>query len=569
MRSGIKEEIKKFLQSAGVSGEIKLTVPPKADMGDLAFACFDLAKEWKMSPPEAAKKIKEKLSRRKVGIPPEAGEIIERVDALGPYVNFYLNAGEMAKMIISEIVNLGSQYGASPAGKGKTILLEYPSNNTHKELHVGHLRNICIGNVLAGIFTATGHKVVPVNYLNDFGVHVAKCLWWIIKKDNLKDAPKGKEQEWLGNMYAEASRFLKEHPESEPEIWEIQKKLEAKDKEIWKLFVKTREWSVKEFQKIFNELKVKHDHVFLESDIKVIGQKMVDELLEKNIATVGEGGAIIADLKEYGLDIALLRKSNGSGLYLTSDLGLAVEKNKRYKKVDESIHVTGSEQDFYFKQLFKILELAGYKFKMTHIGYGLVNLPSGKISSREGNVVLYEDLKNAVREAVLEKSPELAKKTGHLDKITFAAIKFGFLKHEAGKAMVFNEKEAVSFDGFAGPYILYVIARINSIFKKAGVKKPVLKNLELLTSAEEKRTALMLNQYGETLKEALSNYNPSAITRYCFDLAQLFNDFYSKRSVLNAESTELKTARLALSSAVAQVLKNALRMLSIDSVDYM
>lgn len=562
MADKVKESIKKLLVAAGVKGEINLTVPPKPEMGDLAFACFDIAKEWKMSPPEAAKKLES-------GIKNNESRIIEKATVFGPYLNFYLNAGEAAKLILEEIFKQGKNYGASKVGKGKQVLLEYPSNNTHKELHIGHLRNICIGNALTGLFNASGYKAVPINYLNDFGAHVAKCLWWILKNDNLKDAPAGDRQKWLGEQYAEASRFLKEHKESEPEVWEVQKKIEAKDKSIWPLFMKTRQWSLDGFDKIFKELGVRHKTVFYEKDVKAMGQKMVDELLKKGIAKVGEGGALIADLEKYDLDIALLRKANGSGLYLTSDLGLALAKNKKYKKTDESIHITGSEQNFYFKQLFKILELAGYDFKMTHIGYGLVNLPTGKISSREGNVVLYEDLREAVMRAVEEKVKNAGEKQDekNIKKIALAAVKFEFLKHEAGKNFIFNEAEAVSFEGFSGPYVLYALARINSILKKSSPPKSI--DFSLLDKFEEKNLILSLGSFGEMVDKALAGYNPSVLTRYAFDTAKQFSDFYGKHSVLNAENRKLMDARLYLCAATRQVLENTLRILSIDSVEKM
>lgn len=564
MSVDIKEEIKKMLAAAGVTGEIKFSSPPKPEMGDLAFACFDVAKIWKMSPAEAAKKIETEILRLA-----QNDKLIEKAVAFGPYVNFFINAGEAAKIVLGEVAKKREKFGINKDGRAKKVLFEYPSNNTHKELHVGHLRNICLGNALNGLYTASGYKTISVNYVNDFGAHVARCLWWIMKKDKIRSAPEGREQAWLGEMYAEASRYLSEHPESADEVAECQKKLEKKDREIWPLFLKTRAWSLAGFKKAFKELGVKHKAVFYESKIKKTGQKMVDELLGRKIASVGEGGAIIADLNKWNLEVGLLRKSNGAGLYLTSDLGLAVVKNKKYKKLAESVTITGSEQSFYFKQLFKILELYGCKFKMTHIGYGLVNLPTGKISSRAGNVVLYDDLKKMVERAVLEKSPELAMDRPRLERITFAAIKFDFLKHEAGKVITFNEKEAASFDGFSGPYVLYVIARVNSLFKKFGAKKAVLKNLSLLRTAEEKKIILDIDRYAEAAAEARRELNPSVLTRYCFELSQDFNDFYAKHSVLGGGSAELNQARIALSCAVAQVLKNALRVLGIEPVETM
>ena len=562
-------EIKKVLALAGIKGEVELSVPPQPEMGDAAFACFGIAKEEKKNPVEVAKELEKKCSA-KIG----KNKLLSAVSAVGPYINFSLNAGAIAKLIITKIKKDGKKYGINKNGKNQKVLLEYPSNNTHKELHVGHLRNICIGNALTKVFTANGYKAVPINYVNDFGSHVAKCLWGLKKFHAKETPPKGGEQKWLGDIYAEASQYLAEHLDSKKEVEELQKKLEAGDKSIWPLFITTRKWSLDGFKKAFDELKVEHTKVFFEKDVKSAGQKMVDQLLKKKIAQVGEGGAIIVDLKQFNLDIGLLRKSSGTGLYLTSDLGLAVAKNKIFTQVSESVHITGTEQNFYFKQLFKILELAGYKYKMTHIGYGLVNRPEGKMSSRLGNVILYDEIRDEVYEQVFQETalrhPDWPKEKliATAEKISFAAIKFDFLKHEAAKIMIFDAKSATSFDGFTGPYILYAAARINSILRKAG-KGKVKIDYSLLIQPAEKQTVILLGQFGEAVKKAFTNYNPSVMAKYAFDLAQQYNDFYNQCSVLKAENEALKQARIELSAAVKQTLENCLELLTIDAVEEM
>lgn len=560
----IKNSLEKILHKAGASDEINLSIPPKPEMGDFAFACFDLAKATGVSPVEAAAKFAKEISGK---------GIIAEAKAFGPYVNMYLRPEAVIRSTIELVKKQGVKFGASKNGQNKKILVEYPSNNTHKELHIGHLRNICIGNSLVNILGLSGNKVIPVNYVNDFGAHVAKCLWGL-QKFHAKEKPPADKQKWLGQIYAEASRYLKDNPDAKTEVQELQKQLEAQDKKMWPLYLKTRDWSLKQFAVVFKELGVPHKKTFYEKDIKHLGQKVVDELLKKKIATVGEGGAIIVDLSALGLDIALLRKSDGTGLYLTADLGLALVKNKSFPHIAESIHITGTEQNLYFKQLFKVLELAGYKFQMTHIGYGLVNLPTGKMSSREGNVVLYDEVFANVYEHVLkatsERHNDWTKKkiesTARL--IALAAIKFDFLKHESAKVMIFDPESAASFDGFTGPYVLYTVARINSLLKKAGAKKNKV-DYALLSVSEEKQLAIMMSGLADVVAKARVNYNPSAITKYAFDLAKAYNDFYHKHSVLSADGSGLIQARLALSLAVKTVLENALRLLSIEPVKEM
>ena len=576
----IKIEVEKILRSIGVEGEINFSVPPKPEMGDLAFACFDIAKIWQMSPADVAKKIKIELSST-------SDILFDRIEVYGPYVNFFLNSGNTAKTILNNIKSNKEKYGYNKNGKNKTVLIEYPSNNTHKELHVGHLRNICIGNALVHIFEANGFKVIPVNYLNDFGSHVAKCLWGINKfypsEVNLIINGKTKlvttsqeKQKFLGEVYARASKYLNDHEEEKEEVFALQKKLEARNKEAWPLYEITRKWSMERFDQVFKELDVKHKTVFYEHNTKDLGQKIVDELLKKGIATIGEGGAIIIDLTVQNLDIGLLRKSNGAGLYLTSDLGLAVAKNKKYPKVSESIHLTGMEQNFYFKQLFKILDLAGYHYKMTHIGYGLVSTPSGKMSSREGNVVLYDDIYSEVYEKIysetIKRHEDWSKnKISKNSKIlALAAIKFEFLKHEAEKGIIFDASSAISFDGFTGPYILYTVARIASIARKMKKEKISGKiNYELLKTAEEKKLVLAVGEYGEVLQKSFVNYNPSVMVRYIFELAKTFNEFYNKCSVVNAENKDLASTRLDLSNLTKQILTNALGILTIETIEEM
>jgi arginyl-tRNA synthetase len=564
MKKIIEQQIFTLLQNVGISGE-NLSVPPKPEMGDFAFPVFNLAKEKGKNPAEVALELAGELTT-------VTHPLVDKVQAFGPYVNFFLNTGELAKLILEEIQTKKENFGSNEMGKGQSVMIEYPSNNTHKEFHIGHLRNLCIGNTLVNLYRKSGYEVVPVNYLNDFGSHVAKCLWGVLKLYG-GNIPAENKQKWLGDVYAEASGAVKDNDEYKKEVSEIQQKLEAKDTEIWPLFMETRQWSIDKFTELFEELGVEHKDVFFEKDIKEKGQNIVDELLTKGVATVGERGAIIIDLSEHKLDIALVRKADGTGLYLTSDLPLATEKFAKYN-VDESIVITGIEQNFYFKQLYKILELLGTKKKLTHIGYGLVTRPEGKMSSRLGNVVLYEDLRDEIFEKMYRESEErhpdwdqnTLKET--VQKLVQASLKFTMQKHEAAKNIVFDIKDATSFEGFTGPYILYVVARINSLLRKSNGEQGEL-NFSLLKENEEKKLLLLMAEYEEVIKKALENYNPSVITKYCFDLAQAFNEFYNKHDILKAETPEIGRARLALASAVKQTLISGLGILTIETVEEM
>ncbi len=563
----IKKEIEKLLQEQGIAGDIQLNPPPTSDMGDLAFGCFQIAKEQGKNPAEIALLLAEKITI-------SADSIIIAVKAFGPYVNFYLSTPALAEMILGAITKQDRGYGSNNLGDGKKVMIEYPSQNTHKEFHIGHLRNVCIGNTLVELYKKSGYDMTVVNYINDFGANVVKCLWGILHlhKGNIPD---GNIQKWLGEVYAEASTYVKEHPEVQPEIDALQTKLEARDPEIWQLFVTTRDASLRGFEHIHSELGAIHTRLFLESEVKDRGQEIVDELMKKGIAKEGERGAVIIDLTEEKLDIALLRKATGAGLYLTSDLALAEKKFSLFD-VEESINITGIEQNFYFKQLFRVLDLFGFHKKMTHIGYGLVTLPSGKMSSRAGNVILYEDLRDQMYERLYQETASRhtdwseEKKIDTAKTLTMAALKFTMQQHEANKNIVFDFEQAVSFEGFSAPYILYVVARIHSLMKKSERGSEDQKiNFEELKEEEEKKVLLLLAQYGDVVEKALAQYNPSTMTRYCFDLAQAFNDFYNKHAILSEENPERTTARLMLCNAVKNVLADSLHVLTIDTVEEM
>ncbi|MBI5022983.1 MAG: arginine--tRNA ligase, partial [Candidatus Magasanikbacteria bacterium] len=341
-----------------------------------------------------------------------------------------------------------------------------------------------------------------------------------------------------------------------------------------KLFLTTRQWSVDGFVKIFKDLDVKHRTTFFEKDVKDIGQKMVDELLKKKIAQVGDGGAIIVDLKKFGLDIGLLRKSDGAGLYLTSDLGLAKVKAKKFPQVTQSVNLTGTEQNFYFKQLFKILELSGFKYKMTHVSYELVSLPEGKMSSRLGNVVLYEDLRDEAFTLAEEETKKrhadwsVAKIKRTALALALGALKFSMVKIGPKQTIIFNIKEALSFDGFTGPYLQYSIARMNSILKKASVKIGS-KNLAILKSAVEKQLILKLAGLADSASVSAMQNDPSRLAKYLYELAKLFSNFYEQCPVLKADSAKLRNARLELVKATKLVMENGLRILGVPVVEEM
>lgn len=569
----IKKEIADSLNKA-IGGDFSandLISPPRPEMGDLAVGIFSLARKLKKNPHVVSSNIADYLGSQGERI------AVEKAVGAGPYVNIFLDKKKVNKAVLQEILEQKEKYGRLKIGEGKQVMIEYSQPNTHKEFHVGHLRNVCLGNELVNLYKNAGYKVIAANYIGDIGAHVAKCLWGYLKIKNEKLPSefifdKKNKSGYLGQVYTWATREVKNNPEYKKEISEIQQKLEAGDKKLIALWKKTRKWSLDEFKKIYKSLGVEFDKYYFESEVEKPGKKLVRDLHKKDIARESEG-AIIMDLIPYDLGVFLLLKSDGTSLYATKDLALAKKKFEDYK-LDESIYVVDARQSQYFRQLFKTLELIGFKKPMKHLVYEFVTLPEGAMSSREGNIVTFEEFYNKIiseseKETVKRHKDWSKKKVAETaKKIALAAIKFDILKHDAGKVVQFNIKAALSFDGFTGPYIQYTIARINSIFKKAGVKKLDKVDFSMLKLPEEKKLALKLAEFPEVLKAAYGKFEMSLLPRYLYDLAKEFAGFYHEISVIKSD-TETKKARLVLIKSVEIVLSKGLEILGIETLTEM
>ncbi|MEN9625993.1 MAG: hypothetical protein RL557_321 [archaeon] len=553
-----------------------LEVPPTSDLGDYSFPCFFLSNPknyddmWKdvekdffieKSPIEIAQHLKDLLSTRIKKIPQ-----IENIQTKGPYLNFFVNKKLLAKYILD---NMHESYGKGKK-KGK-IMVEYCHANTHKAFHVGHTRNIALGESICRILENAGYKVVRANYQGDVGMHVAKTLWGFmnLKKLNL-EMPKKDQGKWLGIVYAKASAAAEDET-IKKEINEINQRLYAGDKKLSELWKKTRQWSIDYFEtEVYPDFDVHFDRFYFESEVEKTGIQMAKKLLKNNVAQLSEG-AIIMDLEKYNLGIFLILKSDETPLYSTKDLYLAELMDKEHNP-ERILHIVGSEQKFYFQQLFKTLELFNPKNakKQQHISYELVNLPTGKMKSREGKVILYDDTRDKIKELVKKellkrnkelKQKELEEKT---KKITLGAIKYAMLSQSTHKTIIFNEQDVTNFDGDTGPYLQYAYARASSIMKKSKKKAKHTIPQELT----EKEAALIkkIAQFLIEIKRAEEKLDPSIIAHYAYHLAQLFNEFYHTTKVIDSEE---EAFRLKLVDAFRTTMKNALYLLGIEVMDEM
>jgi arginyl-tRNA synthetase len=549
-----------------------LIVPPNPEFGDLGIALFALAKKIGKAPNEISDLILNNL---------KYDETIIGAKAAGPYLNFFLNKNNLAAGTITEIGTKKENFGQSEAGQKSKIVIEFSNGNTHKELHIGHLRNIAYGDSVTKILNASGFTAIPVSYINDFGIHVAKTLWDLDayvkenlggkKLDDFSEAEKGY---LLGKIYVDASAKEKDDPVATQMIGGWKQKIENRQGEEYALWQKTRLWSIANFAAVYQDLQIKFQDTLYESELVDEGKKIVEELLAKNILKKSEG-AIIADLSDYKLDVLVFVRSNGTATYSVADLALSREKERRYSP-DESIVVVDIRQALYFQQLFKILELSGAKEKFVHLGYDFVKLPSGMMASRTGNVLTYQELK----EQLLSKCEAEAKKR-HEDwddakiktnsaKIGLGAAKFEMLKVGAKSIITFDIEKALALEGFTSAYIQYAYARIQSILRKITNYKLQITNINFEKLTEEKEIGLIkkLAVFPEIVEAAGKDYDPSTIAKYIYELAQMLNDYYHTVPVLQAEE-EIKNARLALLSSVAQVIKNGLGLLGIETVEEM
>jgi arginyl-tRNA synthetase len=556
----ISEYLSGLLEKQITAGD--LSTPPTMAMGDFAFPCFTLAKEQKKSPVEVAKDLVAKIQL----------DFVEKIEAAGPYVNFFIKDSLIAEKILNENV----ARGADPTGE--RVMFEYSQPNTHKEFHVGHLRNACLGASLVNMSRYLGHDVVAANYIGDTGVHVAKCLWNLTKFHSSDNIPENKG-EFLGNIYSEAVAKLSENKDLEKEVSAIQAELEkgSPDSELVKLWQETKEWSLDSFRRIYDLLGIKFDVWFWESEEEIAGRALIEKILAENkIPEIKKSeGALIADLREYGLEVLVLIKSDGNVLYGTKDLPLGKKKFDNYE-LDRSVYIVDNRQSLYIKQIFKLLDLLGYENKQKyHVAHDFVTLPEGAMASRKGNVItlenFYEEVFLMAREETKKRHTDWTEdKLNRSAKfITLAAVKFWMLKYDNNSVIVFEKEKALAFDGDTGPYLLYTIARLNSILNQPeGKLDSGSVNYDLLIEESEKRLMRHMAAFAETVALATTEYSPSRLATYLLQLAQNSNTFYHNCPVLKADE-ELKNSRLALIEKAKAILIQGLELLNITCLDEM
>lgn len=557
----IATRLKEFIDLDLNKIEGLVEVPPNSEMGDYAFPCFQLAKVMRKAPNMISSDIAEKINQ----------DGFEKVEALGPYINFFLDKADFSKGIIEKVLTEGDNYGSGNEGENKKVIVEFSSPNIAKPFHVGHLFTTAIGNSLYKILKFDGYSPERINHLGDWGTQFGKLIY-AYKHWGNEEALEQEPIKELLRIYVKFHDEASKDPSLDDEGRMYFKRLEEGHEEEVALWTRFKDVSLKEFNKIYDILNVDFDSWAGESFYNDKLTDVVDFLKERKVLEESNGAKVVM-LDEYNMPPCLVVKSDGASIYATRDLAAARYRKEHYN-FDKCIYVVGKDQILHFKQVFKTLELAGEDWAKdcVHIPFGVVKFADKKLSTRKGDVVLLEDLltgavDNAKR-LIEEKNPNLANKDEVAKKIGIGAIVFTYLKNSREKDITFNWQEMLSFDGDTAPYVQYAYARANSIIKKAG-EVTVEPNFAKINSKEEFELAKTLNEFHKVILIAIDKLEPSVITRYAVDVAKAFNKFYNSHSVLNVEDEGLKSARLALIKATAQVIKNALSLISVDVVEEM
>ncbi len=578
-RTAVENDIIQFLTGEGIP------VPDEVKWLPIPFAG-----EWGISTPIFPVAALEARSGKKVAVPQRAQEIAEmlrdhlgapagfgRVEAEKGYLNLFFATSEYSRRVVDSVLAAGDRFGFAPA-RGETVMVEYSQPNTHKPLHVGHLRNMILGAAICNILEAAGYEVVRANYPGDTGLHVIKWMWNYLRNHDGEEPPEDKIR-WLGDIYAEANQLLEQNPYLETEMRALFKRWEEKDPQVMALWRKTRQWSIEGFNIAYEPLDIRFDKYYWQSELDEPGKTVVEELIDRGLADDErpEGSVVVRIDDLLGLEkekyrVMVVLRSDNTALYATWDLALAIKKFEDYD-LSRSIYVVDVRQSQHLQQVFKTLEIMGKPWadRLYHLPYEIVNLPGNvTMKSREGTVVLLEDL---LREAVKrawevgqEKNPDLDKAVRRevAEAVAYGALKFPMLARDNTRLATFDWEIALDFNGQAAPYIQYAHVRANSILDKGGGIPGESHTPEHQLHVSEIELIDLLSRIPAEVLRAAEEYKTLHITNAAYELARAFSDFYNRCPVLS-EEPQVRAFRLRLVAAARQGLKNMLGLLGIQA----
>ncbi len=555
----------KLEKATGLSKEELINVmeiPPEPKMGDIAFPCFILAKVMRKAPPVIAAELCKEFEND--------GEF-SKVEAVGGYLNFFCDRTKFINSVMEKVSN--GSFAKSDMGKGKTVLVEYSSPNIAKPFHIGHLFSTAVGNSLARIYEFLGYHVEKLNHLGDWGTQFGKLIsaykrWGVrevIEQDPINE---------LLKIYVKFHEEAEKQPELEDEAREYFKALEEGDPETTELWQYFRDVSLKEFKRVYDKLGVSFDSYAGESFYGDKMQEVVDILAEKKLLTESDGAQVVM-LDELNVPPCIILKSDGATIYATRDIAAALYRKRTYD-FDKNIYVVGIPQALHFKQIFAVIKKAGFDWAddCTHVGFGLVKFPDKKLSTRHGDVVFLEDVLNESVQKTLDiiktNSPDMENKEEVAQKIGIGAILYTFLKNSREKDIVFSWDSMLDFEGESAPYVQYSYARARSILRRCPDIDYSNPDYSLTASDEEYELIKQINAFQNAVVDAANKNEPFYINRYVTNLARCFNKFYNNYPILKGDvDDETRKARLALVDAASQVIKSALQLLGIETVESM
>ncbi|MCK9596020.1 arginine--tRNA ligase [Candidatus Pacearchaeota archaeon] len=559
MKEIIIQILQKELKLKKEEIENLIEIPPSSEMGDYSFPCFILSKKEKKAPDKIAEHLAQKIK-----LPKE----IEKIENKGPYLNFFINK----KIFAEQIIKINANFGKTPIGKGKKIVIDFSAPNIGKPMHIGHIRSTIIGDSLMRIYNFLGYNPIGVNYLGDIGLHIGKLivayeLW--LDKESLKKDPVQELLRLYVKFCAKEKSNITEGVEEEfqDNEWtnrakEKLKLLELGDKKTEKIWYDIRKASEKGFNKVYEMLNINFNETVGQSEFSEHGKKIILNALLNKIAKSEKDGAVYVEVDNQK---KFILRSNQTASYMTYDIGAAVERYKKYN-FDRMIYVTDFRQKDHFDKLFKILSMFGYNFsdKLIHLPFGAIRFGNEIMATRKGDIILLEDvLQKTIEKA--EKEIKKRKTKGDAEKVGVGAIKYIVLKTTPAGDVHFSWEQALNFEGDSGPYIQYSYARASSIIKKAGKFNKSKIKIENLASAEN-NLVKKISEFPEIVVKSEETLNPSLIANYSFELAQLFNEFYHSCPVINSEN---ESFRLLLVDSFRTTLKNSLYLLGIEVLEEM
>jgi arginyl-tRNA synthetase len=539
-----------------------LEIPPKADMGDFAFPCFQLAKVFRKAPNMIAEELAQQIGEQ---------DFLSKVEVKGAYLNFFVDKTLFVKQVVdkADVEN----YGDASIGEGKTICIDYSSPNVAKKFHVGHLRTTIIGNSLYKIYTKLGYKVERINHLGDWGTQFGKLIV-AYKKWGSKEAVEQNGIAELMNIYVKFHEEAEKDDSLNDEARAWFTKMEQGDKEALEIWQWFKDISLVEYKKTYEMLGIEFDSYAGESFYCDKSKRVIDECNEHHLLEESDG-AYIVRLDDYNMAPCIVMKKDGSSIYATRDLAAVLYRKDTYN-FEKCIYVTGLEQKLHFAQVFKVIELLGYEWakdQLVHVPYGLVSLKGGKLSTRKGNIIYAEDILNEsvqrITEIIEEKNPNIPDKEEVAKKVGIGAILFNDLYNQRIKDVVFDWDKIHNFDGETGPYVQYTYARAASILRRAtDFDKNVEIDYSILTDDSSVALLKEINRYPEVIETAAERMEPSVVARYAMAVAQAFNKFYHDNQCI-VEDQNISNARLKLLSLAKDILKDSLSLLGIQCPEQM